>query len=328
MNNNIFKWGIIGPGRIAHNFAKGVNVIDDAEIYAIASRNKERADAFAEEFNIRTIYSTYEELVNDPKVDGIYVATPHRFHFEQTLLALNAGKPVLCEKPFNVNSSETKTLIEVAQKNKVFLMEALWTRYLPIYGVVRSWLDENLIGEVKLLNSTFGFNFPRDLEDRKFNHELAGGALLDLGVYNIAVSQWVMKQNPKTFSAHGYLGETNVDELLAVNLQYEGGEVSQFSCNFLSKNENDFIIYGSKGHIRIHNNFWGSSKATLYANNEEITENRPFRATGFEYQTEEAMRCIREGKLESPIMPLDQTLANMKLMDSIRKEIGLKYSFE
>ncbi|MCB0742674.1 MAG: Gfo/Idh/MocA family oxidoreductase [Ignavibacteriae bacterium] len=328
MEKEKFKWGIIGPGRIANKFAEGITGIENAEIFAIASRNKERANNFANKYGIKKIYLSYEELVNNKDVDAIYISTPHRFHFEQVLLALNAGKPVLCEKPLTVNSTQSKILVETARKNNLFLMEAVWTRFLPIYNVVRSWLDENLIGDVKLLNSTFGINFPRNLEDRKFNHELAGGGLLDLGVYNIAISQWVMKQNPTKVSAIGYLGKTNVDELLAVNLQYESGAVSQFSCNLLSKNENDFIIYGSKGYIRIHNMFWGATKATLYVDDKETTESQPFRASGFEYEIEEAMNCIQAGKLESSIMPLDQTLANMELMDKIRKEIGLKYSFE
>jgi len=328
MNNDKFNWGIIGPGRIAHTFAKAIEVIDNAKIYAVASRDKERALEFANEYNASVTYNSYEKIVNDPQVDAIYIATPHRYHFEQTLLALNIGKPVLCEKPLTVNSRETKILIDTAKKNNVFLMEALWTRYLPIYQVVKSWLNEGVIGDVKLLNSTFGFAFERNLEDRKFNHELAGGTLLDLGVYNVAISQWVMNQNPIEFSAHGYLGETNVDELLAVNLQYESGAVSQFSCTYLSKNENDFIIYGSKGYIRIHNMFWGAKKATLYIGDKKITEECPFRATGFEYQIEEAMNCICENKLESSIMPHIHTLENMMLMDSIRNKIGLKYSFE
>lgn len=328
MTKKTINWGIIGPGRIAKKFAQSFDVIENANLYAVASNNKQRGDSFAKEFNIDKSYYSYEDLVNDEGIDAVYIATPHRFHFENTKLCLEANKPVLCEKPFTVNFTESKKLFDLAKSKNLFLMEALWTRYLPIYSVVKSWLDDKLIGEVKLLNSTFGFNFPRDLNDRKFNHELAGGTLLDLGVYNVAISQWVMKQNPKSYTAIGHLGETSVDELLAVNLQYENGAVSQFSCNYLSNNENDFIIYGSKGYIRIHKMFWGSTKATLYLDDKEITEERPFRANGFEYQIEEATKCISEGRLESSIMPHNQTLANMELMDGIRKQIGLKYSFE
>jgi predicted dehydrogenase len=207
-------------------------------------------------------------------------------------------------------------------------MEALWTRYLPIYKVVRKWLDEKLIGDVKLLTSTFGYAFERNLTDRKFNHELAGGALLDLGIYPIAISQWVLRKNPESFTANGYLGETNVDEMTAVNLNYGNGVISQFTCNMFSTNENDFLIYGSKGYIRIHKMFWGATKATLYLGEKEITEEQPLRASGFEYQIEEAMNCIKSGKIESDEMTHERTLANMELMDKIRNQIGLKYSFE
>jgi predicted dehydrogenase len=328
MDEHKFNWGIIGPGRIAHSFANGLSVIEEANLSAIASRNRDRADKFAEEFNPDKIYTSYLDLISDPEIDGIYIATPHRFHFEQAILALNNRKAVLCEKPITVNASELKRLVETARNKNVFLMEALWTRYLPIYNVVRAWLDDGIIGNVKLINSTFGFNMPRDLEDRKFNHELAGGALLDLGIYPVSISQWVMGKSPNKFSANGYLGETNVDEMIAVTLEYDNGSISQFSCNFLSKNENDFIIYGTKGYIRIHSMFWGSTKATLYTEDSVITESRPFRASGFEYQIEEAMNCIRKGLLESPRMPLEQSLQNIELLDSIRNEIGLKYSFE
>jgi predicted dehydrogenase len=235
---------------------------------------------------------------------------------------------VLCEKPLTVNAAETRQLIETARANKVFLMEALWTRYLPIYQPIRAWLDAKAIGDLRLLVSTFGFNIPKGPEDRWLNPELAGGTLLDMGVYPIAVSQWIMKQNPKSFSAQAYLGHTGVDELTAAVLKYENGVISQFNSNFITDGVNDFYIYGSIGHIRIHANFWAATEATLVTNGEPITVSKPFRGGGFEYQTEEAMRCIRAGWLESPAMSHADTLANMELMDSIRAAIGLRYPFE
>jgi predicted dehydrogenase len=207
-------------------------------------------------------------------------------------------------------------------------MEALWTRYLPIYSVIRQWLDEKAIGDISLMVGTFGFNAPKEKDDRWQNPELAGGTLLDMGVYPIAVSQWVMQAQPKSFVCMAHIGDTGVDELTAALFKYENGVISQFHSSFLSNNVNDFLIYGSKGHIRIHPNFWGSSKASLVTDEKELTVSRPLRAGGFEYQTEEAMHCIRAGLLESPGMSHADTLANMELMDSIRAEIGLKYPFE
>lgn len=328
MSNKKFNWAVLGPGRIAHQFAKGLNVIDDASLYAVASTNLERAETFAGQYGGAKTYNSYEAMLNDPQVDGVYIATPHRFHFENIMQCLKAGKPVLCEKPLTVNANETRELIKTAQNNKVFLMEALWTRYLPIYSVVRQWLDEKAIGDISLMVGTFGFNAPKDGNDRWQNPELAGGTLLDMGIYPIAISQWVMKAQPKSFVAMAHIGNTNVDELTTVLLKYENNVISQFHSSFLSNHVNDFLIYGSKGYIRIHPNFWGTTQATLTINDQELTVSKPLRAGGFEYQTEEAMRCIRAGLLESPGMSHADTLANMELMDAIRAQIGLQYPFE
>ena len=328
MANKRFSWGLLGPGRIAQQFADGLKGIDDAALYAVASSNPERARAFAEKNGGEKTYTSYEALVNDPRVDAVYIATPHRFHYENAMLCLQAGKPVLCEKPLTVNAAETRKLIETARANKVFLLEALWTRFLPIYAEIRQWLDEKAIGDLHYLTSNFGFNIPKGKEDRWLNPELAGGTLLDMGVYPISTSQWVMGQAPVSFGAKAIIGETGVDELTSVVLQYPGGAISQFSSNFLSDNVNDFYIYGSKGSIRIHANYWAATMATLSVNGQQLTLSRALRAGGFEYQTEEAMRCIRAGLLESPGMTHADTLANLELMDAIRAQVGLKYPFE
>ncbi len=328
MTDKKFKWGILGPGRIAHAFAEGLQVIDDASLFAVASSKIERAKEFADQYGGAKTYNSYEALVNDPEVDGVYIATPHRFHFENIMLCLNAGKPVLCEKPLTVNAAEAKKLIETAHEKKVFLMEALWTRFLPIYEVVRGWLDEKSIGDISLMVGNFGFNAPKEKDDRWQNPELAGGTLLDMGIYPISVSQWAMRSQPKSFMSMAHIGNTGVDELTTVLLKYENDVIAQFHSSFMSNHINDFVIYGSKGHIRIHPNFWGASKATLTVNDQELAVSRPLRASGFEYQTEEAMRCVRAGLLESPGISHADTLANMELMDAIRAEIGLKYPFE
>ncbi len=328
MNEKIFNWGIIGPGRIAHKLAKGLKVVKNANLYAVASNKKERADSFAKEYSADETYYSYKELVQDPNIDVVYISTPHRFHYEQVKLALEANKNVLCEKPFTVNAKQAIELIDIAKDRNLFLMEALWTRFLPAYQKAKTWLDEGKIGDIKFLSSSFGFSFPFDPESRKFNHDIAGGALLDLGVYNIAISQWVTGKNPKSFSAFGTIGKTNVDEMTAVTLEYDNGIISQFNCNLLTNNDNEFIIYGTKGHIKIHSMFWRSEKTTLFTNEEELIELCPFRASGFEYQIEEVINCISNGAKESKVMPLKQTLNNIQLMDGIRKEIGLKYNFE
>lgn len=328
METNLFRWGVIGPGRIAHKWARGLSTVEGATLHAVASRNVDRSKAFAQEFHAARAYDSYEALVSDPEIDAVYVATPHRFHYENAMLCLDADKPVLCEKPLTVNAGQARELVEKARAKGLFLMEGLWTRYFPIYHQVRQWLDKGEIGQVRLLTSTFGVRVPRDLEDRLLNPDLAGGALLDMGVYNIAISQWVYGQDPQSFAAQSYLGETNVDELTTVNLHYEDGAASQFTCSLRVTCTNDLWIYGTEGHIRIHPMFWDTTRATRVTEGQELTVIEPFRGTGFEYEIEEAVRCIRQGKLESSTMPHAHTLANMELMDGIRAEIGLKYSFE
>jgi predicted dehydrogenase len=207
-------------------------------------------------------------------------------------------------------------------------MEALWTRYLPIYQQVRQWLEGGVIGDIKFLSSTFGAVIPKTEDDRWLNPELAGGTLLDMGIYPISISQWVVGQEPQSFSAQSLFGKTGVDELTAVTLKYPNGIISQFDSNFIVANVNDFYIYGTQGHIRIHPNYWGSSGATLVTEGKELTVSKPLAGGGFEYETMEAMRCIRAGLIESPGMTHADTLATMELMDKIRAEIGLKYPFE
>ncbi|MBN1304085.1 MAG: Gfo/Idh/MocA family oxidoreductase [Anaerolineales bacterium] len=328
MADKQFHWGLIGPGRIAHNFAGGLQAIEDGQLYAVASSKLERAQEFAKRYQAPRHYDSYKALADDPRVDAIYIATPHRFHYENTLLCLEAGKPVLCEKPLTVNAAETKKLYETARRNKIFLMEALWTPYLPIWQQVRQWIDEGKIGTLELANATFGNKLARDVKDRWFNPELAGGALLDMGIYPLAMSRFIFGENPASFTAHGRLGPTGVDEFTAVTLVYESGAVAQLSTNFISTNTNDYTIHGSAGYIRIHPMFWAAETATLVTADGEFTTSRPHRASGFEYETEEAMRCIRQGLMESPLVSHEFTYSIMELMDGIRSEIGLKYPFE
>ena len=322
------RWGVLGPGGIAETFGKGIRAVKQAELYAVASRSLERAERYAKSFRVPQVYESYQAMMEDPEVDVVYIATPHRFHFENTMMCLEAGKHVLCEKPLTVSAAESAKLFAYAKQQDLFIMEALWTYFLPIYKVIYQWLEAGSIGDLKLLTSTFGIKPPSDPQARWFNPELAGGALLDIGIYNLAVSRWVAQDEVATFDVRGQLGSTGVDEFVTGRLEFSSGILAQFSCSYNTNLKNDFTIYGSKGRIEIHAPFWGATKATLVAEREEKTVTRAYKAGGFEFEIDEVCRCLQAGLLESPVMPHRLTLASMQLMDAIRKTIGLVYPFE
>ena len=300
----------------------------------MASRDKIRAERFASDHGAVVAYGNYEALIADPAIDGIYIATPHRFHYEQARGCILAGKPVLCEKPLTVNARESLELIELSRRHGVFLMEALWTRFLPIYDEINQWLVAGKIGEVTSITSSFGFSFPRNLDDRLLNPDLAGGALLDLGVYNLAMSQWVFGTQPVSHTIDGYLGQTNVDECGVATLIYSHGRSSQFEISMIEELPNDLTIHGSSGHIHVHPMFWSATSATLFQRGKSTgaplstSITREFRATGLEYEIEAAQRCIRTGAIESSVIPHADTLKTMQLMDALRHDMGLSYAFE
>ena len=323
-----FKWGIIGPGRIAMKFADAVLKIPNASIYAVASRSSNDPEQLKQTFHAEKYYSSYEELAADTEVDAIYIATPHRFHYENTKLCLEAEKAVLCEKPLTVNAKQADELFRLSQLKQIFQMEALWTRFLPIYGQVRQWLDAGEIGIIRNAESSFGYIAPRDVKDRLLNPQLAGGIILDIGVYDIALMQWVFQKSPQTITAVGQIGETGIDETVSAIMSYENGVFAQFTCSFQAQMLNQFVITGTEGIIIVHSNFWESSQASLIKNGKTRTIKKRFKINGFEYQIEAAMLAIREGALDCPQMTQADTLANMLIMDTIRQQIGLRYPFE
>lgn len=324
----MFNWGIIAPGRIARKFAQGLQAIDDACLYAIASTSSQRAQQFIDDIGpVEKTYTRYQDLLSDPKVDAVYIANPHRYHFDSVALCLQAGKPVLCEKPLTVTAREAQTLFELAAEKKVFLMEGLWSRYLPAWVQAKRWIDQGRIGEITLMASTFGVQIPRVAEDRLLNLESAGGVQLDMGVYNVAMSQFIMQRDPESIVADGWIGPTGVDERSSALLNY-AGPVSMYTCNFQVNTDNDFTIYGEKGLVRVAANFWESTGANLILDDGTYeTFQHPFRASGFEYEAEAAMQSIREGKLEDDIMPWRHTLGNLRCMDEVLRQLGMEYPF-
>ncbi|MDA3900695.1 MAG: Gfo/Idh/MocA family oxidoreductase [Spirochaetes bacterium] len=328
MGKEKVRWGLIGPGRIAESFAQGIAHVDEAQFYAVASSNIERAREFGARYSAQKMYGSYEEMLADPEVDAVYIATPHRFHYDNIKLCLQAGKAVLCEKPITVNSKESSELFALAREKKLFLMEALWSRFLPVYDDVREWLDSSKIGRIRLINATFGVNLPYDSSDRWYNPELAGGALLDMGIYPLAVTQWILNENPESFNVEACLSDTGVDELTVAVLKYKSGVIAQMNAGFVAEASNELIIYGAKGSITIHSCFWASTQATLETDNKKLTVTRPFKASGFEYEIEAATLSILDGDLECKGISQEDTASTMKVMDEMRARIGLVYPFE
>ncbi|MFT5711000.1 MAG: dihydrodiol dehydrogenase / D-xylose 1-dehydrogenase (NADP) [Halioglobus sp.] len=326
---SLLRWGIIGPGRIAAEFARALQFVENSQLQAVSGRSKSKVEAFARTHGVAQCYDSHYALLHNPDVDVIYIATPHRYHYELARECLLAGKPVLCEKPLTVNAAQAQSLIELSRQQGVFLMEALWTRFLPIYEDIRQWLASGEIGREQSISSSFGFEFPRDPHGRLLNRELAGGALLDLGVYNLAMTQWVLGVQPDSHVIDGFIGETGVDEHDEVTLFYADGCTSTFSISLTQQLSNDFVIQGERGCIRIHPMFWSATRATLLVNDSEqsTTLSRGFRATGLEYEIEAVARCIRGRLIECPQMPHKATLETIQLMDQLRRDMGLRYSF-
>ena len=323
------SWGIIGTGGIAKKFAEALQILPEADLIAVGSRAADTAKKFAEAFNIPHRHSSYTELANDPDIDVVYIATPHPFHMENTILCLKASKAVLCEKPFALNVGQVQQMISTARGKKLFLMEAMWTRFLPIIAKVREWLEQDLIGPVRLLQADFGFRGEWNPKGRLFNPELAGGALLDVGVYTVALASMVYGQPPARITSLTHLGSTDIDEQSAMLLGYEDGQLAVLSCAIRTQTPQQAVIVGTKGTIRIHSPFWCATTATIsIEGKEDETIKIPFECNGFEYEVTEVMRCLQAGKPESDIMPLDESLSIVKTMDEIRAQWGLKYPME
>ena len=321
------RWGILGPGGIAHKFADAFKAIPDAEIIAIGSRDIQRANTFADMFDVSHRHGNYVELANNPEVDIIYVATPHPFHKACAMLCLEAGKAVLCEKPLTVDAKQAVETIACARKHKQFLMEAMWTRFIPIMVQLREWLADGVIGEPRMLTADFGncvVPTAENMKGRLFALELAGGAMLDIGVYTVSLASMVLG-TPTKITSLAHIGQTGVDEQAAVLLGYDAGQIASLSCAITTRTSQDARIFGTKGAIHIPN-FPRATSATLEISGKEPLQiEMPFIRNGFEYQVLEVIKCLQASKLESGVMPLDESLSIVKTMDTLREQWGLKY---
>lgn len=322
------NWGIMGCGRIAALFAEGLRTLKNARITGVASLTPGKADRFAQAHRIPKSYTKYESLAEDPDIDIIYVATLHNAHYNNTLLALNSGKHALCEKPFTLNADQAKKLIITARAKKLFLMEAMWTRFLPASQKIKQLIDRGDIGEIQTLRAEFGFYTPWNPNDRLHNLNLAGGALLDIGVYPISYAHWIFGEKPLKIYGSAYIGSTHVDEHSSYLLTFTKERTALLFSSFNIKVPNEAMIAGTKGYIRIPNFF----KPTKFWVHDQKGKHHiirvAYKSTGLQYQAKEAADCICKGDIESSIMPLNETLEIMETLDALRSQWRLVYPEE
>ncbi|WP_372753310.1 Gfo/Idh/MocA family protein [Labilibaculum sp.] len=321
------NWGILGAGRIARKFATDFKIVPNGKLLAVASRSQNRSTEFAEEFNIPEAYSSYEEMVKNPEINVVYVATTHNFHFEHVQLCLHNGKSVLCEKPVSVNSAELAILQKLAEEKNLFFMEALWTYYLPTIQQASKWIKEGRIGEVKQLQVSFGFHGDMNKNRRLANPDLAGGALLDIGIYGIAMSELVFNEEIDSIHALAHFSETGIDDDNNLQIRYKNGGMAQISSSLTCKLKNEAVIYGTKGRIEIPN-FWMAKKACLLTKEEEIEFLDKTPQLGYNYEAFAVNELLLKNATESPVIPIEKSKKILSIMDEVRKQIGLKYPFE
>ena len=325
------RWGILACGRIAKKFAADLNMLDDAELIAVASRDKQRAIDFSKEFPAKYAFGSYQELVENPEVDVIYIASPHAQHHEHTLLCLNHGKAVLCEKAFAINSRQASEMIELARKKNIFLMEALWSRFLPHYLKVKEMISEGMIGEVKGVLANFGFKPVDPVPDRLFNPTLGGGALLDIGIYPVFFAQSLLGKPDKILASMD-LAKTGVDEQSAIIFQYKSGKTASLFSTLASNLETDADIFGTKGRIRLTSRFYEPSATIQYypdrVDSRQLVSLERQNGWGYQHEIRHVNECLQKGLTESPMHSLIDTLALMQTLDAIRSQMGLKYEVD
>lgn len=324
--NKKIKWGIIGLGGIANKFANDLLTIEDAELYAVASRTQEKADEFAKKYGAKKAYATYEDLANDPNIDGVYIATPHSLHKENTLMCLEKGIAVLGEKPFAMNAKDVDEMIAKAKEKNVLLMEALWTYFLPHYEYVLKALKNKTYGNILKIESDFGFARPFDIEDRLFNKTVGGGSLLDIGIYPIFASLSTLGM-PNTIEAKATFFENGIDSSCHMVFNYDNDVKAYLKSSILEVFPTEAIFYCEKGTIKINREFHCPSTVTILSDGKEETLDFGYDSNifGYKYETIHFQKLLKEGKKESDIMTFDFSKNLIKLLDDVRDLIKLEY---
>ncbi|MDB5140927.1 MAG: afr 2 [Mucilaginibacter sp.] len=322
------RWGILGAGRIAGKFASDLKLVQDAELLAVGSRSQATADKFGREFGIKYCHSSYEALVQNPEVDVIYIATPHVYHHENALLCLQHKKAVLCEKPFAMNTRQAAEMISVAKENKVFLMEALWTKFHPHYKKMREMIGQGLLGEIRSVLINFGFKPLDPVPARLFDPALGGGTVLDIGIYNVFMAMSVLGK-PDHIDAVMTSASTGVDEQCAILFRYNNGAMAQLFSTFSSNLATEADICGTEGRIRLTSKFYEPSATIEYY--KERTDSRQIIPVekepgfGYQYEARHVNECLKKGFTESNVVTFADTLLLMEMLDQIREKAGIHY---
>ena len=321
------NWGILGAGKIAGKFATDLATLPAANLYGVASRTLGKAQDFADTFHFEKAFGSYEEMLADPELDAVYVATPHVFHCQHTIMCLAHKKAVICEKPFAINTKEVKQMLAKAKETNTFLMDALWTLCLPHILKTKEIVESGQLGKLVSVKADFGFRANFDPQSRLFDRDLGGGSILDIGIYPALLALFLLGK-PKKITAAGLMGQTKVDEECAVFLEYENGQTANLHSTILARTPIEAYIYCEKGYIHIPSRFHEPvDKMTIltYEGLEETVIPFDYQVLGYQYEAAEMMRCIQERKVESDLVPHQFSLDLIELLDEIRQQIGLVY---
>jgi predicted dehydrogenase len=318
-------WGIIGLGKIAHKFAQDLTLVSGAKLHAVASTSTDRAKDFADQYQAKYYFSSYEGILNCPYLDVVYVATPHTLHKEIALMCLKKGIPVLCEKPFGMNRAEVQTMVDTARKHQTFLMEAMWTRFMPSFQHALQIVRNGEIGEVIGLKADFGFHSEFNPNSRIYNKSLGGGSLLDVGLYP-AFAALMFLGKPQHIQAMAKIGASGIDESCAFQFQYASGAIAMMHSSVVTETGVEASIYGEKGRVEIHGRFHHSQTITkkLNGQKEEVFQH-PYQGHGYHFEAKEVMNCLKNRVEESSLMTHQLSLDLIEVLDSVRQEIGLDY---
>jgi dihydrodiol dehydrogenase / D-xylose 1-dehydrogenase (NADP) len=326
--NEITRWGIMSTGNMAQNFARALIPLETAELVAVGSRSREHAESFGHHFDVPHRHDSYEALAADPDVDAIYIATPHGRHNEDMLLCIEHGKHILCEKAFTINTKQAEDVFRRADEKGLLVVEAMWTRFLPAFRKLLAMIADGELGNVRTIMANFGFRADYDPHGRLFNPELGGGALLDITIYPVMLALSVFGE-PSEIRTSAYIGETGVDEQDSIIFWYDDGRQATLTASLQVNLPCTAEIAGTRARVSMPDHWWNTREYRIVRSGAEPELiNMPYEHSGYSYEAEEFMRCLRNGKNQTEMMPRADTLLLMRTMDALRQQWGLVYPME